>query len=157
MGQLLGLLLGGGVPGVLIEVGGSAEFPLDYLTPGMLRVEAEMARVKAESMKREAAIQLSRAVECDTMRALREKQLVWQDEHLDWVPDEDDSAYLQYVAEEYSAAEAARERTYELKAELRTFLEGEHQRLLPLADSMLDEMARYVMGEPEPAEAPTGS
>jgi hypothetical protein len=137
------MLLGGGLPGVLITVGGTAELPLDCLSPEMLRFEAEMSRVRAESMTREAAIELSRAVECDTMRALREKQLKWQDEHPDWVPDEDDVAYLAYVDEEYAAAEAAREHSYELTVELRTFLEGEQQRLR-------DE---FTNKEPAPADA----
>ena len=144
MDRVLDTLFGGmGVAGLLILGGCPVEPPLDHLPPELLRFEAEMARVQAEAMNREAAIQLSRATECDTLRALREKQFKWEDEHPDWAPDEDDPAYAEYVAEEFAAANAAREHGDELQAELRAFLEGEQQRLR-------DE---FTNKEPTPADA----
>jgi len=153
-------LFSGGIPGVaglVVEVGKSADVPTSALSVPSLRFEGEFAKTRAAMSERDAAIQMARSAECEAVLALREKQDLWEVENPGVEPSDEDPMYMAFIEPEYSAAIAAIRHTYELKVESNAFLRAEYERLRPIADAMTDEMAKDVMGEPEPTEVPTGS
>ena len=130
----LGGIVGSVTTGIVISAS-AGDLPPSILPPDILRIEAEFARSKAAISTREAEIHLARAAECEAVKALREKQAIWQQDH----PDSsiDDPEYLAFIDAEYVAAISARDNWEALREQLSEFIDAEHERFHTLVDEIM--------------------